>query len=119
MQVPASIKSLPWRAVVGLLLAGLLGWLAAWLVIPAGPAPGAAGKEASPLARPSASPPGQIAPDGAIGARPEGSAPRASLEQLLQRQDKLSEGAARSSAALPAQPAGRQRAAGVEVAQRV
>ncbi len=94
MQVPSSLKSVPWRAVVGLLLAGLLGWLLAWFVIPSGPAPtpGAAAP-ASPAAR------APVAPAASAAALPSpDGAPRLSLEQLLQKQDQVSAGAARSAA---------------------
>jgi hypothetical protein len=112
MQVPASIKSTPWRAVAGLLLAGLLGWLAAWFVIPANTGTGPAGKDAAPAARrPTAS--GQTVPDSKVASRPEDAAPRQTLEQLLQKQNQVSEGAARSAIALPTlPPASRSMAAG-------
>ncbi len=106
MQVPAFLKSAPWRAVVGLLLAGLLGWLAAWFVIPSGPAPGVGspGKDAALAARKPATP-CQIVPDGTSTTLPQDAAPRQTLEQLLQKQDKVSESAARSATALPNLPA--------------
>ncbi len=101
MQVPSHLKSAPWRAVVGLLLAGLLGWLLAWFVIPSGPAPtpGAAAPAANvPVA-------GAPAASGAMSPSADG-ARRLSLEQLLQKQDQVSAGAARSAAAPSAAASG-------------
>jgi hypothetical protein len=76
-------------------------------VIPSKPAPGAGvpSKETA-QSGPASVAPGQIAPDGAI-------ASRQTLEQLLQKQNQVSEGAARSATALSSQsPASRSLAAG-------
>lgn len=95
----SSFKSTTWRPVAGLLLAGLLGWIAAWFMLPSGSVPSAdvSGKT-EPFARPST--PMQPLPDMPATARSDLTSQNQTFEQLLQKQQKISESAIRS-AALP------------------
>jgi hypothetical protein len=94
-------KSLPWRPVAGLVLAGLLGWVAAWLTLSSGGAPG--GSASGPAATSSSKPKtADQALSGSAGtASPETSSMGKTLDQLLKRQDQVSEGASRSIDAQP------------------
>ena len=100
MKLITSFKSISWRPVAGLVLAGLLGWIAAWLMLPSGgaPAPGASGKADPALTHRQATP---TLPDSSAPGRPEASPSSPTLEQLLQRQEAISQGAARSATIQP------------------
>lgn len=98
MPLPWSLKltSIDWRPVVGLLIAGLLGWLSAWFFLPGGAGtPPASHQDAPARAQP--------VDAMAKGADLAADAPRSvqSLEQLLQRQEKISQDASRSTGVAP------------------
>jgi hypothetical protein len=95
MNLPESIRSLQWRPIAGLMLAGVLGWLAAWFMLP-----GPTGASAVPQ------PPVQskaLAGQTSTAAIENLASGRA-LEQLSRSQSMVSEGAARSVPAAPAAP---------------
>ena len=95
MKFIASLKATPWRPVIGLLLAGLLGWIAAWFMLPSDrtAAPSAASQTVSTVTRSQVTPALPGSPD---SGRTETAPLSPSLEQLLQRQEAVSQGAARS-----------------------
>jgi hypothetical protein len=92
MTLPESIRSLQWRPIAGLMLAGVLGWLAAWFLLPS------TGASAVP---PPPAQPKAIAGQTSPGATENLASGRA-LEQLSRSQSLVSEGAARSAPAAPA-----------------
>jgi hypothetical protein len=93
MTLANSLKSLPWRQVLGLLLAGLLGWLLAFL-----PGRQGAPPEQAPLVLPADPVPPRA---GATPEAPPANGPPASFEQLMQKQAQISEGAQRAQLAPP------------------
>jgi hypothetical protein len=93
MNLPESIRTLQWRPIAGLMLAGLLGWLAAWFMLP-----GPTGASAVPPPPQTKAPAGQ-----ASTAAIENLASGRTLEQLSRNQSMVSEGAARSAPS-PAAP---------------
>ena len=97
MKFIASLKATPWRPVIGLLLAGLLGWIAAWLMLPSDrtAAPSATSKTVSTVNRSQVTPAPTL-PGSPDSGRTETAPLSPSLEQLLQRQEAVSQGAARS-----------------------
>lgn len=104
MKLLTSLKTVAWRPVIGLLLAGLLGWLAAWFMLPTGGSPsgsvsGSGDNRGANQPSKSAQQLGGSAASGSGDASPQNPA----LEQLLKRQEQVSQGAA-SSALPPAQP---------------
>jgi hypothetical protein len=93
MTLANSFKSTPWRVVLGLLLAGVLGWGLAYLMGRASPLP-----EQMPLERPAV----PVLPrSSALPAAAPGSGSPPSFEQLMQKQAQISEGAQRAQLAPP------------------
>ena len=98
MKLPTFLAAIAWRPVIGLVVAGLLGWLAAWLMLTPGPLffGGALTKanlalsDQSPASTPSL-------PGNDLAGPPQGLLAKPTFEQLLQQQEKISEGAARST----------------------
>lgn len=111
MPTPESSRPLPWRSLLGLLLAGLLGWLVAWISLPGQPDATPDGTTPSAGAAPRATTPPPLA-----GAAERPSPAPAPLEQLLQKQRQISaeasqgsprgapQGAAPQASAVPAAP---------------
>ena len=100
MKLLTSLKTVAWRPVIGLLLAGLLGWLAAWFMLPTGGSP--SGSVSGPGDNRGANQPSKSAPPLGGSAAPgsgDASPQNPALEQLLKRQEQVSQGAA--STALP------------------
>ena len=94
------LKSTQWRPVAGLLLAGLLGWFAAWFMLPSGhPVSNDSLGKTESRARQAA--PGPLQAGGSAALQAEISSPNQTFEQLLQKQQKISEGAASSSTPQP------------------
>jgi len=102
MKLMTSFKSTSWRPIIGLVLAGLLGWIAAWMMLPSGGAPAnnATGKAESAQSRQLTTPTPSM-PGSSASGRPELTPSNPALDQLLQRQEKISEGAARSATNQP------------------
>jgi hypothetical protein len=98
MKLLTSLKTVAWRPVVGLLLAGLLGWLAAWFMLPSGGSP--AGSVSSQGDNRGTHQPTKSAPllggSAAVGGG-DASPQNPALEQLLKRQEQVSQGAASST----------------------
>lgn len=96
------LKSFVWHPVTGMVLAGLLGWMAAWLMLASGPllSDGAVSNTDSIPAHQkltSTQPLPGSDPAGPLQVSPA----KPTFEQLLQRQEKISEGASRSTAMPP------------------
>lgn len=100
MKLLTPLKTVAWRPVLGLLLAGLFGWLTAWFMLPSGGAPGVStsgqgdNRGGNQLSKSAPSETGSSTTASGT-ASPQNQA----LEQLLKRQDQMSQGAA--SATLP------------------
>jgi hypothetical protein len=108
MKLPASIATINWRPVAGLFLAGLLGWLLAWFMLPSGsPSVGADGSVAKDK-RPAAQAPAVVKPGVTAGESAANGSSAAqqgqTLDQLLKKQSAISEQAERSAGNLPLQP---------------
>lgn len=102
MKLPTFSKTLAWRPVMGLVLAGLLGWMAAWLMFTSGPLLSGAAvskTDSTPAHHKTASVPSLPGSESKVSLQPLPAQP--TLEQLLQRQEKISEGATRSTAVPP------------------
>ena len=91
-----------WRPILSLVLAGLLGWLAAWFMLAPGPLLfGEATRKAESAVGARQSAPIAAVASGAVVGQTAGVPVQPTLEQLLQRQEKISEGASRSTAVSP------------------
>ena len=98
MKLLTSLKTVAWRPVLGLLLAGLFGWLAAWFMLPSGGSPGVSTSGQGDNRggnQPSKSTP-SVAGSPALGSG-DASQQNPALEQLLKRQEQVSQGAASST----------------------
>lgn len=97
-----SLKSIPWRTLLGLLLAGVLGWGVAWLSLP-GASEESGDTSRVRAQRPEAGAPSTPEPQArSTPVAPDSKSNPATLEQLLQRQSQSSQAAASS---LPSGPA--------------
>jgi hypothetical protein len=91
MTLANSFKSTPWRVVLGLLLAGVLGWGLAYLMGRPGPLPEQMERPAVPA----------LPRSSALPAAAPGSGAPSSFEQLMQKQAQVSEGAQRAQLTPP------------------
>ena len=118
MKLLSSIKTTPWMSVAALLLAGLLGWLVAWIVIPVHAPTAVTADKAAALPTPGLTSSGPAAPPTASDAAAHADAvsPSQTLEQLVQKQASISESGRSSAPSLPtSQPPGVQGASRAEI----
>lgn len=103
MKFMSSIKTTPWLSVAALLLAGLLGWLVAWIVIPVQTPPAMTADKAVALPTPglASSAPSATASGLGTGGRADALSTNQTLEHLVQKQANISES---GRAAVPTPP---------------
>jgi hypothetical protein len=106
MKLLSSIKTTPWLSVAALLLAGLMGWLIAWIIIPVDTRSAATADKAATLPTSATTSSTPAAPPIALGTteRAEAVSPSQTLEKLVQKQASISESGRATAPILPQPP---------------